>query len=148
MSRSLFFAFGFVILSAFAQVANRPSVMSVCELSRDYPAFRDQKVTVRGVYYYGLRQECQQKCATGLWPSFISLEGGRQGVWDELAKTLRSVEDNAKATGQRFEIWVTVAGRLQTRAKRLRSGPCDKKSWGLGYGHLNAFPAQITVEHP
>ncbi|MGA7234436.1 MAG: hypothetical protein WBY44_02075 [Bryobacteraceae bacterium] len=121
--------------------------MSVCELSRDYPAFRNQRVTVRGVYYYGLRQDCPQSCAGGLWPSFVNLEGGKDGVWDELAKTLGSVENNAKATGKRFEIWVTVVGRLETRAKHSRQGPCDLKSCGLpGYGHLGAFPAQIIVE--
>ena len=141
-----FLPLGLCILSFVAQPAGGPSVMSVCELSRDYRAFRDEMVTVRGVYYYGLRQECQQKCASGLWPSFIDLEGGRQGVWDELSNTLGSVENDAKATGKRFEIWVTVTGRLQTRAKRSRRGPCDRKSWGVGYGHLNVFPAQIVIE--
>jgi hypothetical protein len=119
--------------------------MSVCELSRDYPAFRGEMVTVHGVYYYGLRQECEQKCAGGLWPSFIELEGGKEGVWSELNKTLDSVESYAKASGKRFEIWVTVVGRLQTKAKRSPHGPCDRKSWG-SYGHLGVFPAQITVE--
>jgi len=148
MDRSMmFFGLGLLILSTAAQPADSPSVMSVCELSRDYPAFRNEMVTVRGVYYYGLRQECQQKCAGDLWPSFINLEGGKEGVGNELAKTLQSVENDAKATGKRFEIWVTVVGRLQTRAKHSRHGPCDKESWGLpGYGHLGVFPAQIIVE--
>jgi hypothetical protein len=122
-------------------------VVSVCELSKDFPAYRDKVVSVRGVYYYGLRQECPQKCSDGLWPSFINLEGGGDTTWADLAKADREVEAEAKATGKRFEVWVTVVGRLQTRAKRSRLGPCDRKSWGLaGYGHLGAFPAQITVE--
>ena len=62
-------------------------------------------------------------------------------MWDELTKTLFSVEGEAKATGKRFEIWVTVVGRLRTRVKRS----CDWKSVG-GYGHLGAFPAQIIAE--
>lgn len=123
------------------------SVMSVCELSKDFARFRDKVVTVRGVYYWGLRQECVEKCKVGLWPSFINLEGGTDEAWTAMAKTERDVEAEAKRTGKRFEIWVTVVGSLQTRAKRSRLGPCDRKSWGLGgYGHLGAFPAQITVE--
>jgi hypothetical protein len=59
----------------------------------------------------------------------------------------REVEAEAKRTGKRLEIWVTVVGRLQTRAKRSPHGPCDRKFWGLpGYGHLGVFPVQIAVE--
>ena len=121
--------------------------MSVCELSKDFSAFRDKVVSVRGVYYYGLRQECPQKCADGPWPSFINLEGGGDDTWQALAKATREVEAEAKRAGKRFEIWVTVVGRLETRATLSPRGPCDRKSWGLvGYGHLGVFPAQITVE--
>ncbi|MGC2658849.1 MAG: hypothetical protein WA324_12905 [Bryobacteraceae bacterium] len=136
-----------LIASGAAPVPATPAVMSVCEISKDFRGFRDKPVTVRGVYYYGLRQECPQKCAAGLWPSFINLEGGTDATWDALSKTVRTVETEAKTTGKRFEIWVTVVGRLRTRAKRSSLGPCDKKSWGLpGYGHLGAFPAQIDVD--
>jgi hypothetical protein len=121
-------------------------VTSVCELSKDFPAFRDKVVTVRGVYYYGLREECPQKCADGMWPSFIDLEGADDATWADLAKAEREVESEAKVTGKRLEVWVTVVGRLQTRAKPSPLGPCDRKRQGLGYGHLNAFPARITVE--
>ena len=120
--------------------------MSVCELSKDFPVFKDKVVTVRGVYYFGLRQECPQKCAGGVWPSFINIEGADDATWAELAKAEREVETEAKVSGKRFEIWVTVSGRLQTRGRRSPLGPCDRKRWGLGYGHLNVFPAQITVE--
>lgn len=122
-------------------------VMSVCELSKDYPRFRDKVVTVRGVYYYGLRQECSEKCTDGLWPSFIDLEGGGDAVWAALARADREVESEAKRSGKRFELWVTVVGRLQTRVKHSPRGPCDSTSWGIaGYGHLGAYPAQILVE--
>jgi hypothetical protein len=121
--------------------------MSVCELSKDYPRFRDKVVAVRGVYYYGLRQECPEKCTDGLWPSFINLEGGDDAVWAALAKADREVEVEAKRSGKRFELWVTVVGRLETRARRSKRGPCDRTNWGMpGYGHLGAYPAQIIVE--
>jgi len=127
--------------------ARDAAVTSVCELSKDFPGFRDKVVTARGVYYYGLRQECAEKCKAGLWPSFINLEGGTDETWEALAKSERDVEAEAKRSGKRFELWVTVVGRLQTRARHSALGPCDRKSWGLaGYGHLGGFPAQIIVE--
>ncbi len=141
----------FVVLTVLIALGGAPArgatVMSVCELSSDYPGFRDKAVTVRGVYYYGLRQDCTETCKTGLWPSFIHLEGGSEDTWAGLARVERDVEADAKRSGKRFEIWVTVVGRLQTRAKRSSLGPCDRTSWGLiGYGHLGVFPAQINVE--
>jgi hypothetical protein len=63
-----------------------------------------------------------------------------------LTKVERTVEAEAK-TGKRFEIWVTVTGRLETRMRRSPLGPCDRKSWELpGFGHLGAFHSQIVVE--
>ena len=128
-------------------------MMSVCELSKDYPRFRDKVVTVRGVYYYGLRQECAQTCSSGIWPSFINLDGGTEVTWANIAKTEREVEIEAKRSGKRFEIWVTVTGRLLTRSTFWDKGSqCDWAKIGPGrygqpgYGHLGAFPAQIQVE--
>lgn len=136
-----------MLIASDATPARDAAVISVCELSKDFPGFRDKVVTVRGVYYYGLRQECAEKCKNGLWPSFINIEGGTNETWAALAKSLRDLEAEAKRSRKGFELWVTVVGRLQTRAKRSPLGPCDRKSWGLvGYGHLGAFPAQIIVE--
>jgi hypothetical protein len=117
--------------------------MSVCDLANNFTTYRNKVVVVRGVYYYGLRREdCPQKCASGVWPSFIELEGGAYGVWDALSKVEKTVESDAKSSGQRFELWVTVTGRLHA-ATKFR--PCDRETWG-GYGHLNSFPAQIVVD--
>jgi hypothetical protein len=107
------------------------TVMSVCDLAGNLPAYRDKAVTVRGVYYYGLRQEdCPQKCASGLWPSFLHLEGGANETWAAISKVDHAVQIEAKSTGKRFEIWVTVTGRLQTQAKPSPHGPCDRKVVG------------------
>ena len=114
---------------------------------QELPPVSRQDCDGEGVYYYGLRQECPQKCSNGLWPSFINLEAASDGIWAALAKADQEVEAEAKRTGKRFELWVTVVGRLQTRAKHSPRGPCDRSSWGMaGYGHLNAFPAQIMVD--
>jgi hypothetical protein len=67
-----------LLLIAMASCSQSPShisVMTVCELSRDFTAYRNRVVAVRGVYFYGLRQQCPQTCATGPWPSFMDLVG-------------------------------------------------------------------------
>jgi hypothetical protein len=123
-----------------------PVTRSVCDLSRDYAAYRDKFVAVRGVYYDGLRQTCLQKCADGPWPSFLHLVGDSGDVWDAVEKAERTVELEAKK-GNRLEVWVTAVGTLRTMVRRSRLGPCDKAgSRYYGYGHLGAFPAELQVK--
>jgi hypothetical protein len=125
----------------------RVSVMTVCDLSRDFTAYRNRVVAVRGVYFQGLRQQCSQTCATGPWPSFVDLVGsGGEGdaTWTELAKAERTAEQEARH-GRRVEVWVTVRGTLKTRERRSPAGPCDGGVSG-GFGHLGTYPAQIIAE--
>jgi hypothetical protein len=118
----------------------------MCELSRDYSAYRHKVVAVRGVYYYGLRQACEQTCATEPWPSFLDLVGGDDAGWAALAAAERTVGVEA-ATGKQFEIWVTAVGKLDSTVRLSPLGPCDKSgSRYFGYGHLGVFPAQLRVE--
>ncbi len=114
-------------------------------------------MSVRGIYYYGLRQTCPQTCATGPWPSFVDLIGADSArldelpvtfttnmqSWDALNKVHRAVERDAKQ-GKRVEIWVTVLGQLRANP-RSPIGPCDEVA-NRGYGHLGAFPAQLVVK--
>jgi hypothetical protein len=123
------------------------SVISVCDLSRDFTAYRDQIVAVRGVYFYGLRQACPQTCAAGPWPSFVDLVGSdtaSEAIWADVQKAERNAEQEGKQ-GRRVEVWVTVKGRLETRERRSPVGPCDMVAKG-GYGHLGVFPALIVVQ--
>lgn len=123
--------------------APTPISLSLCDLAKDYGSYRDKLVSVRG--YCGLRQACPQSCANKPWPSFVELRGGGSPtVWDAVAEVERSVEAEAKK-GKRFEIWVTVIGRLDTRARPSRRGPCDNRDL-FGYGHLGVFPAELVVE--
>ena len=139
-----------VILIGIAGCNQRPSLitpMTVCELSRDYTAYRNRVVAVRGIYFYGLRQQCQQTCAAGLWPSFMDLVGSDaagDAIWAELAKAEHTAEQEAKH-GRRVEIWVTVRGKLNASERRSSIGPCDRVV-NSGFGHLGAYPAQIVVE--
>lgn len=129
------------------QPPSRTRVITVCELSRDFAAYRDQVVAVRGVYFSGLRQQCPQTCATGPWPSFVDLVGSDaagDAIWVELANAERTAEQEAKR-GRRVEVWVTVRGRLKASERRSPLGPCDRVV-NSGFGHLGAFPAEIVVD--
>jgi hypothetical protein len=137
----------FALMMVNSPEPKNPMIASVCDLAKNLAANRDNKVAVRGVYYYGLRQECPQKCAAGIFPSFFDLVGGPDADWSALNQVEQRVEAEAK-TGKRFEIWVTVVGHLKTKAKSSRKGPCDEKTWrSRGYGHLGAYPAQLVVDH-
>jgi hypothetical protein len=133
-------------------------VLSVCDLSRDFAAYDNKLVAVRGVFYYGLRQKCPETCANGPWPSFLDLAGADdvragkppagfvsdQQSWVALDNVLRTVERDSKQ-GKRSEIWVTVVGRVRARGHPSPVGPCDIMARG-NYGHLGAFPAQLVVK--
>ena len=134
-------------LAGCSQPPPRTAVMTVCDLSRDYAAYRDRVVTVRGVYFYGLRQQCPQTCATGPWPSFMDLVvSGAAGetFFAVLDKAQRTAAQEAKQ-GRRVEVWATVTGKLNAGAHRSPAGPCDPVA-NCCFGHLGTFPAQIVVE--
>jgi len=121
------FAFILVALAGCRQPA-RTNVMSVCDLSRDFTAHRDQIVAVRGVYFYGLREACPQTCATGLWPSFVDLVGSDtagDAIWAEVVKGQNTAEQEGKQ-GRRVEVWVSVRGKLNASEHRSPVGPCDR----------------------
>jgi hypothetical protein len=133
-------------------------VISVCDLSRDFTAYREQLIAVRGVNYYGLRQNCPANCANGPWPSFVDLTSTEalapgespfgfttdDSAWTALDQAERTAEREAKL-GRRVEVWVTVVGRLRASDHRSPVGPCDPVGQGR-YGHLGAFPAQLVVQ--
>ena len=136
-----------LVIASSGQPRPTPPLLSVCDLSKDYGAYRDKLVAVKGVYYYGLRQTCQQTCADGPWPSFLDLVGSDNVSWAALVKAEQTAELEAKR-GKRFEVWVTIVGQLETRARLSPLGPCDKKgSRYLGYGHLGVFPARLVVRY-
>jgi hypothetical protein len=121
-------------------------VFSLCDLAKDYGSYRDKRVAVRGVYFYGLQESCSQKCADAPWPSFIWLSGAdsENYEWAVLDNIECKVELEAKK-GKRFEIWVTATGHLRAREQASPLGPCDRIARG-GYGHLGAYPAELVVE--
>jgi hypothetical protein len=145
----LLLTIGLLSMAAFLCATDPPAGLfrgGVCELSRDFPAWRDRLVSVRGVYYNGLQQRCSASCATSPWPSSLWLvgDGGESGR--VLLKAVRIAELGANR-GNRVEVWVTGTGRLRTMARRSPAGPCDAIGSGLyGYGHLGAWPAELDIE--
>ena len=147
VARSLTVILAILIFAVDHSARAESKIVSVCDLSRQYLKVRDKRISVRGVFYYGLRQDCVQECVSGIWPSFINLELGDETAWANVAKTQREVEAEAKRSGKRFEIWVTVTGRLSTRSALWKKGSlCDWQRNGPGFGHFSSFPAQIEVE--
>jgi hypothetical protein len=136
---------GILPVSGFSE-ADLNSV-TVCELFKNLRSFHNRTVRVRGVLFYGLRQECPQKCGDNSYPTAITLEGApdTRGVFDEWAKVIFGVESDAKKTGKRFEIWATVEGRLETDVHGSSAAPCYPRNRRGGYGHLNSFPALMIV---
>jgi hypothetical protein len=151
MARSVVGLLVAVSITSGCRPQRRPEVLTVCDLSKDFAAYRDQVVAVRGIYYWGLRQACSQKCADGPWPFFLDLTGTgsaeSETSWGALEKVEQTVELEAM-NGKRLEIWVTAVGQIRTRSRRSPLGPCDKigSGWYPGYGHLGAFPAQLVVQ--
>ena len=136
-----------VVCAACGSRPPRPAVMSLCDLSRDFTAYRGKQVAVRGVYFYGLRQACPQTCANGLWPSRLDLIGSDDGDdsgWVALDSAMRMAEVDARG-GSRMEVWVTAVGELRARDHRSPVGPCDQM-FNSGFGHLGGFPAQLVVK--
>jgi hypothetical protein len=106
------------------QPPTRTTEMTVCDLSRDFTAYRDRLVAVRGIYFHGVRQQCPQTCATGPWPSFVDVIGSNtagHALWAEVAKAERTAEQEGKK-GRRVEVWVTVRGKLKASDRRSPSG--------------------------
>lgn len=133
-----------------------PIVTSVCEILQDPARWRNRVVSVRGVYEYGLRPQtaCSQPFTTNghVWPQAIDLTGADA---EELA-TWKSTE----SLGLSFADFVhgergsppapgklraaTFIGVLRSRATYSITAT-KYGSMGNGYGHLNAFPAQLVV---
>lgn len=126
---NVFLLLALLVPAGHSPAQDSPMVITVCELAKALPSYDDKVVSVRGVYYYGaLQQRCEPKCKVGDWPSSILLVGG--GNWENLDIAERKLEMEAKSTGKRFELWVSVSGRLQTKLKPSTLGP----------------PAQISVQ--
>jgi hypothetical protein len=134
--------------------ATKQEAISVCELLRNIAAYRGKVVSIRGIYWYGLRAPCAEPLITKghKWPSALNLAAAdaprRGGEFPPLTTDLSSwnhldefVLREAK-TGRRKEIWITVVGLVRAPTTYIR----DNGAVVGGYGHLGVFPAELVVQ--
>lgn len=140
-----------LIFSEGCSLSTRPKVVSVCELLGDIESHRGTFVSVRGIYFGGLQQNCPEPFRVGdrTYASVLNLTvdfKGESGVptafhtdratWDELE---RIVVQEGKA-GRKEEIWITITGKFDA-VRKTGAG----KIVG-GYGHLGVLGADIFVK--
>lgn len=130
--------------------------LSVCEMFRDISAYSGKKVTVHGIYYFGLRQtNCGYDVLAGgrRWPTALDMIDTRRAIGAGLSglafetdksswKRLDELVLQVGLSGEKAEIWVTVRGKLRGPTPHVlpNSGIVG------GYGEMGAYPAQIIVE--
>jgi hypothetical protein len=135
--------------------------MSVCEVVESLDALSGTLIAVRGEYYFSRETSAvgQATCPTILqlqgrkWPNAISLAASqpkpnlRQTSYTQLreflARATRLLTDlygTGRNANLRPQVTLTVVGVLHTRTPEYFAahGP-------LGFGHLNAYPAELEV---
>ncbi len=130
--------------------------MTVCELFADLPSHQDKMVAVRGIFFFGLRQQnCPERFVSGnhQWPTVLDLVDSNypnvgerpmnfvtdDPTWNNLQ--LLAVAEGRK--GRHEEIWATIEGQLQGPQRYIRPG--IKGGLG-GYGHMGGLAAQLVVK--
>jgi hypothetical protein len=113
--------------------------------------FTDKLISVKGIYYRGVRQNCAGSFVTNtrVWPSAIYLIGTREDVaysaidfvtdyesWNKVDERVLAVGRNAR----KAEIWVTVEGFLR--------GPRHRPDGTIvgGFGEQGIYPAELVVK--
>ena len=138
--------------------AQKPPRVSVCEVFQQIDTYRNKLVTVTGIYYYGLRDQCPNgPSSDGIpWPTAIDLVNSESPELDEepvdfateFAGFFRLL-DLAEALLQRGqrgnrEIVATITGKLHIQ-RDYRQSRGGKGLVGTGFGHLGVFPARMVV---
>jgi hypothetical protein len=126
-------------------------------LFANLPSYQDKIVTVRGIFFFGLRQrDCPHEFAPGnyKWPTALNLVDSSYPA-DKHESPVGFMTDEASLNGlellavsqgrmgRREEIWVTIQGRLRGPQRQIRPGV---KGGVGGYGHLGVFAAELVVK--
>jgi hypothetical protein len=118
----------------------------VCELMANLRAYQGKMVAVRGIYFWGLRQNgCAKPYVTGtkVWPAALNAVEAGDDPRDGFSSDLKSMGElydlvlREGRLGKREEIWVTIIGRIR--------GPVIQGQYG--FGHLNWAPAELVIHH-
>lgn len=144
--------------------SNTPRTLTVCEVLKALPKYRNEIVTIRGEILrteegsYLSAAECQKSLVISgqTWDpeSAINLTPPDSPSVENREVPLSTVRVDAvtgKLLGQYagspgVRIWITVRGRLETRLKFERVKWGDGTLRPYGYGHLNLSPAQMVYQ--
>ena len=124
--------------------------ISVCEALHNLARYNGKSVTIRGIYFFDLREKCSSEVIIGnrTWPSIIqplmSVRAGRDTNFTTDLESWKALDEltwrEAKAH-KREEIWVKIAGTLQVvEVNKHAPGAVVR-----GFGHSGNFPAALFV---
>jgi hypothetical protein len=135
--------------------------LTVCDVLRNRLAYQDKIVAVRGElirgeeHFYLRMESCTEKLVTSgfRWPDAITLERPgsplveRAVDYEEDLEALSHISlvlEKVAKSGSPMRVWATFVGKLETRTNfpMVRTGAGQVV--GYGFGHLNAFPAQLV----
>jgi hypothetical protein len=125
--------------------------ISVCEALQDFQNYDGKLVTIRGIYFFDLRDTCGSEVIIGnrTWPSIIQpLNSYRAGVHGNFTtdfgslKALDALTWREAQAHKREEIWVRISGTLQVVDVR-KNAPGGV---ARGFGHSGSFPAALFVK--
>jgi hypothetical protein len=146
-----------LIIICKAAFGEAPESFTVCEILRNLPKYADKDVEIKGEWiqtYHGttVRATCAEQLRTGdhLWPNAIWV----QFPWLEEENPVDFTADKdglqrARNEGRKSSpddvVLATFIGRLQARERLQVTRRKDGTTVVNGFGHLNAYPAQLVV---
>lgn len=152
---------GMFIFAALLHAQDKTEPLNVCEVLSKLSSYRGQRITVRGEFVGGeegsvlIGGGCRPVVTDGhTWPvpTPIALTfPGSPGSGDSRAPSpkprIEQFDSGAvKSAGPGAKVYVTVTGRLDTKAHFEMVHLDDGRVVPYGYGHLAACVAQIVYE--
>jgi len=141
-------------------------VVTVCEVLKDLPSYRDKSIIVVGLIWGTdeggwLRADCERRLVTDgyTWSDSMSLtyvvgktapppKLPAQFRWDRklVAVKLRDVRRTTIRRPGNHERWAAIFGRLEANVPPQTGRDPKGNLRGYGFGHLGESPAQLISE--
>jgi hypothetical protein len=148
-----------VLVAAHVNAPGRDNAISICDLLKDLAEYRNQSVQVRGELRTGRHRNalfgvnCEHSVLTDehVWLDALWLVAEKRstkvnepGVDKKAMKEVYDAIGTARRNGKKGKVLLTFVGRIETR-ERFFGGRGGNGRWiGNGYGHMNAYPAQLV----
>jgi hypothetical protein len=125
--------------------------ISVCEALQNFQRYNAKLVTIRGIYFFELRETCGSEVIIGnrAWPAVIQpLNSYRADVHADFTTDFGSLKALDELTWReaqahkREEIWVKISGSLQV----VDVNKYASEAVVRGFGHSGNFPAALFVK--